>query len=355
MLKTEYDELIGRQNLKASLQPILSLVERMKLREALESCHTDLKTRSISEKSEELAKSIVTRALKEALENEFSILGIGHIKTKLKQRTERGKIWHSLLLDFPTSNRLENILSEGEQRAIAIGSFLAELKLASHKGGIVFDDPVSSLDRHWCKLVAIRITKEAAHRQVIVFTHDTVFLGELQDEIEQQHVTYLIHYLEWIDGSPGHVIEGLPWEHQGYDARLDSLKKNQKRIEKDWQPYPNQELRNKIREQYNDLRTTIERAVQDIVFNDVINRYRDHIRVGKLDKVAGLTEADCTEIKHLYNRCGEVITAHDPSSAKDAPVPTPEKLLADITALETVIQTIKDKRIRIAGATTSTP
>ena len=93
-------------------------------------------------------------------------------------------MFHQLLLDLPIANKIEEILSEGEQRAIALGSFFAELALANHSCGIVFDDPVSSLD-HWRRLnVARRLVEEAKSRQVIVFTHDTSFLGQLCDEIE---------------------------------------------------------------------------------------------------------------------------------------------------------------------------
>ena len=85
---------------------------------------------------------------------------------------------HKLVLDLPVTKKLDEILSEGEQRAIALGSFLAEMHLANHLGGIVFDDPVSSLDHYRRKDVARRLVDEAKIRQVIILTHDTVFLGE---------------------------------------------------------------------------------------------------------------------------------------------------------------------------------
>jgi len=52
--------------------------------------------------------------------------------------------------------------------------------LANHKGGIVFDDPVSSLD------IGIGGRSHPASRrrqirQVIILTHDTVFLADLID------------------------------------------------------------------------------------------------------------------------------------------------------------------------------
>ena len=355
-LKIEYDELIARQNLKTSLQPILALLDRIKFKASLEKCNNDLDTRPISNTSKRLATNVVTPSLKKAIDNEFQTLGIEHIKTKLNQRSEKGKIQYSLLLDLRTTAKLEAILSEGEQRAIAIGSFLAELQLANHKGAIVFDDPVSSLDHHRRKRVADRFVKEAVHRQVIVFTHDTVFLGELLDQIEQQGVAHLIHHLEWSNDTPGHVRKGLPWGHQGYKERLDTLKKYHKRIAMAWPVCPNDDDCAKMCQQYSYLRATIERVIQDVVFKGVVKRYRDWIRVDCLDGIVRVTENNCREIKQLHKRCCDVTEAHDPSSAKNAPVPTPIELGNDIVALEAVIQTIKNARKSTAGAKTpSTP
>lgn len=340
----EYNELIARQNLNASLQPILALLDRMKFKASLEKCNNDLDTRPISNTSKRLATTVVTPFLKDAIDKEFKMLGIEHIKTKLNHRTEKGKPQYSLLLDLPTTHKLEAILSEGEQRAISIGSFLAELQLANHKGGIVFDDPVSSLDHNRRMRVANRIVKEAAHRQVIVFTHDTVFLGELLDQIEQQGIAHLIHHLEWSNDTPGHVHEGLPWGHQGYKERLDTLQKAHRAIAKAWPTSPNEEDCARMCHQYSFLRATIERVIQDVVFNGVVKRYRDWIRVDGLGGIVGFTEPNCKMIQDLHKRCCNVTEAHDPSSAKNSPVPTPTELGDDITALEAAIQAIKDAR-----------
>ena len=230
-LNAQRDELRARLSLGTCQKAVLGLVERMKLKVALENCKKDLKTRSITAKSKELASTVVTSGLQNALEDEFKSIGIGHIGTKLKERNVKGKTKYRLLLDLPTTHKLEEILSEGEQRAIAISSFLAELRLANHSGGIVFDDPVSSLD-HWRRQhVARRLSEEANRRQVIVFTHDTSFLGQLQDELEAGKVTHLVQFLEWRSSSPGHVCPGLPWDHQKYTERIDSLEKAQKTFE----------------------------------------------------------------------------------------------------------------------------
>ena len=45
-------------------------------------------------------------------------------QTKLKERSSRGKMYYQLLLDLPVTNKIDEILSEGEQRAIALGFVL---------------------------------------------------------------------------------------------------------------------------------------------------------------------------------------------------------------------------------------
>ena len=343
-LEAERAELRARTTLFQRLKAVLDLVQRMKIKAMLTKCKDDLKTRGISDKSKDFATQAVTAALKSALDTEFRALGVGHIKTKLNERVERSKMKHKLVLDLPVTTRLDEILSEGEQRAIAIGSFLAELHLAGHKGGIVFDDPVSSLDHHWRKNVAKRLVEEAKVRQVIVLTHDTVFLGELLDHIEQENVDNLMHHLEWLNGSPGHVSEGLPWDHKPYKDRLDKLEREQKTLEKSWPTYPNEGEIAKMRQQYDHLRATIERVIEEVIFSGAVKRYRDWVKVNKLGDVVGFTQAEYDEIARLHKTCCDVVDAHDPSSAKNAPVPNAKQLGKDIADLRLVVEAIKVRR-----------
>jgi energy-coupling factor transporter ATP-binding protein EcfA2 len=353
IFEAERAELRARSSLSPRLKAVLDLIQRMQVKAILTKCKDDLKTRAISDKAKEFASQAVTAALKNALDTEFQVLGVGHVKTKLAERVEKGKMKHKLVLDLPVTTKLDEILSEGEQRAIAISSFLAELYLAGHGGGIVFDDPVSSLDHHRRKQVARRLVEEAKKRQVIVLTHETVFLGELLDAIEQQGVDYLMHHLEWMKDRPGHVSEGLPWEHKSFRDRLDKLEKAQKTMQGSWPAYPNEEERAKMRQQYGLLRATIERIIQDVVFNGVVQRYRDWIRVDRLKDVVGFTEAECKEIARLHKACCEAVPSHDPSSARNAPVPDANQLGRDIEDLKAVVEAIRARRKK--GATGGTP
>ncbi len=343
-LEKELRELVARNNLSTSLKAIIELLNRMKNKSALEKCREDLKTRPISDKSKKLATVAVTEELKKALNAEFQALGIGHIKAKLKERNDRGKMYHQLLLDLPTTRRIDEILSEGEQRVIALSAFFAELTLANHSGGIVLDDPVSSLD-HWRRRnVARRLVNESKRRQVIVFTHDTSFLGQLRDEIDVSGVPSSTSFLEWQGGYPGYVNDGLPWDHQGYKARINALEQAQSKLSKGWPPYPGEKEIAAIRHEYDRLRATLERVIQDVVFNGVVKRYRDWIKVDSLEDVVGFDRAEYKAIQILHKRSCDVVTAHDASSDKAAAVPSATDLGNDIMALKDIVKTVHQRR-----------
>lgn len=349
-LEKELTELSARQRLAACLTAVIDLLERLKRKEALEKCRQDLKTRPMSNKSKELASVAVTDQLRKALDEEFERLGIGHIKTKLKERNDRGRMLHELLLDLPTTNKIDEILSEGEQRAIALGSFFAELALANHSCGIVFDDPVSSLDHKRRGKVAKRMVREAGSRQVIVFTHDVVFLEQLRTECERASIEPAITSLDRVRTNAGIVSSGLPWAHQSVGERIDALEKAQKHFEKlPWPADPSAELAGQITRQYSLLRATIERVVQDHLLNGTVQRFRDYIEVKRLSKVVGLRQAEVDELFRLNQRCHDVVEAHDPVSAKDEPPPTPNELKQDIADLRALVKAVRTRRNAARG------
>ncbi|UDL07153.1 AAA family ATPase [Marinobacter sp. CA1] len=343
-LEEERAELSARLELSKVLAPLLTVLRNIKQKAALQECQRTLNTRPISAKSKELASHAVNEELRAALEEELGALGVDHIRTVLTSRTLKGQMLHRLILDVPTETRIDEILSEGEQRAIALASFFAELATANHKGGIIFDDPVSSLD-HWRRIrVAKRLVEEASKRQVIVFTHDTSFLGQLRDEIDQSATSYRLMYLERDRDSVGYVREGLPWGHQGYKARIESLEIGQQDLAHQWSPYPSEALIRELRILYSELRATVERVIQDVIFNGVVARYRDWVKVNKLKGVVGFSMPEYEAIDRIHKRCCDVVEAHDPSADRGISLPSATDLGTDIQELKRLIVDIKERR-----------
>lgn len=137
-LQKQFAELDARVRLSQVKDAVVAVVTKLAHQAKLVQCLSAVKTKTISFKASELAEKVVSKELAEALNREFKKLGVGTLRVSLQSRTDRGKALHKLKLELLQSRSPVDILSEGEQRAIAIGSFLAEVGLIGGKGGIVF-------------------------------------------------------------------------------------------------------------------------------------------------------------------------------------------------------------------------
>ena len=237
-----------------------------------------------------------------------------------------------------------DIASEGEQRCIALAAFLTELSQASHASSLVFDDPVSSLD-HWHReKIAYRLVKESKDRQVIVFTHDAVFLQELKESVQGTGHEPTIWYLEWIGASPGRCVKGLPWVWKSAGERLNTLEKKQTAIAKTWGIPPSAENIQAMHHVYSLLRATLERFIEQEVLGDVVFRFRSQVKTGFLDRVVGFESQHCKEIQRLVKKCHDVTDAHDPPAGKHATIPNPSDLAKDIEGTKSVREKIKQAK-----------
>ena len=72
-----------------------------------------------------------------------------------------------------------DVLSKGEQKALALADFLAEVTTVPAASPVVFDDPITSMDYRRIHEVADRVLALAKDHQIIVFTHNIWFAAEL--------------------------------------------------------------------------------------------------------------------------------------------------------------------------------
>jgi hypothetical protein len=344
----ELKELEDRKSLSQCINNVVKAVETLRKKKKLQACERDLSTRDISNKSKDLGNRLIDERLQEALDEEFRNLAINHIRTKLKTRNDRGQTLYQVTLHSANSVPLTNVLSEGEQRALALAAFFAELKLSQHNGAVVFDDPVTSLD-HFRRLnLANRMLIEAKQRQVILFTHDSVFLSQLLEEVERQSVQHQLYFLEWHQNKPGKVNAGLPWIHQNYRERIDQIEKDAAALSRNWPTYPSEANILELCKNYSRLRATIERVVQDVILNRVVQRYNDYIKVKNLQNVIGFNSREFTEIYSLYDKCSGVVEAHDHPTSKNTTPASAHELRDDIQHLNDIIKTVKQRQKNVA-------
>jgi len=350
-LQDELAELEARYKCKKKKVHILKAIAKYTMAGILENCTEILKTGPISTKSKELAKNAVTVELEKALDEEFVALDVGHIKTKLKPRAEEGKTYHKILLDVPNKCKVSDVLSEGELRVMAIASFLAELSLANHPGAAIFDDPVSSLDHFRRISVARRLAKESDKRQVIVFTHDTVFLSELRGMVEREGLKAKFYHLEWTTGEyAGYCNAGLPWHHQSFDSRINDLEQEQRKLDSDWIANPPAALCDRMRTAYSHFRAAIEIAVENVFLNGVVRRFENYVPVKNIEKIISLTAAECDELDRLFKLASNITNAHSSGMAANRTPPTPAVFAGHINDLKTLVLAFQNRRTALRQA-----
>jgi hypothetical protein len=184
---------------------------------------------------------------------------------------------------------------------------------------------------------------EAKKRQVIVFTHEIVFLQQLRDACSHAGIEPHLSSLDWGGEGAGFVEIGLPWGHKTTPDRIDYLEKWRSKLEP-WPANPSQAQGGEIIRCYSFLRATIERAVQELLLNRTVERFREYIDVSRIKGVVGIPQSEVDEILRLTQRCHDLVEAHDPVSAKDEPPPTTAELKKDIDDLKVVVESIRARR-----------
>lgn len=146
----------------------MDLEERRKLL----ACCDAVETGSVSRQMTSLRRSLVMENLEKRIIAEIEALALTHIPFTVNDRSQDGQSYFEVGLNAAKAIANSKVLSEGEQRALALACFLAEVGGDTSRQGMIIDDPVSSLDHVRIRRVAARLVKEAATgRQIIIFTH----------------------------------------------------------------------------------------------------------------------------------------------------------------------------------------
>lgn len=329
----EQAELDARRRLAEIKSLVLDAVAKFALCGKLKACADSISTTGMSRKSTELSKTMATQEVADALNAELQLLNVHQLQVAMKPESPGGKTQFKLALELPGGGSLSAILSEGEQRAIAIASFLAELKLGKGLGGIVLDDPVSSLDHARRERVASRLAKEGQSRQVIVLTHDLYFLNVLMQEARKLGTEPACLTLRRGPQGFGVADAALPFEGASTKDRVGQLRQLQVVCAKLRRDNDDAGYRRAVRDLYSHLRMSWERAVEELLFNGVVVRFRKGVETNRLKKVV-VTPEDIATIEQNMTKCS-IFTGHDGAMEANPAMPEPNELSTDVEALET--------------------
>jgi energy-coupling factor transporter ATP-binding protein EcfA2 len=334
-------EFRHRQILSEHMNEISAYVTRarwaVKVQESLGS------TRSITTKHNELFQELVTDRYVTLFEETLKRFK-KDVKVTIETRGFKGETVRQLVLSpksFRTGFSVDQILSEGEKRAVAMADFLTEAALDPDIRGVILDDPVTSLDDNWKKVLAECLAELAQNRQVVVFTHDLVFLYRIKERADALTVDTATHWIMEKDGHPGFVyLDNSPLCEK--DFRSAKVARECYAKAKIADPEEQQML---LQHGFAALRTSYEALIIFDIFNEVIQRFEERLSVGRLNDVY-IDPIITREIIKRVESLSRYIGAHLHSDKFAPTKPAPAELLDEINNFESLRQAQKDLKKR---------
>lgn len=284
-------------------------------------------TRGITNKQKELFEKYVTDDYLNMFRNECHKLN-ANFDIEIVSRGKSGQTLKKLQIK---GNAPGKILSEGEQRAISIANFLTEVQMDKKNIGIVLDDPVSSLDHKRRTKIVNRLLEEACKRQVVIFTHEIAFLLEMKTGAEKKKINFQQQTIRKVGNEPGNISQIIPWHGMSVKDRTGKLKNDLQKIISIWKSGDEDEYFYEAKKWCELLRESWERAVEEILFNDAVQRYNPCIQTQRLKKAPFSLD--------LYNELDKGMTecsawCHDQARAINGNIPNVEELKTYIECFE---------------------
>jgi len=350
-LELERQAIRHREVLSQLLPSIVTYVTDAAWCAKAASAKSGVNPKHITEKEKELFSHVIGETYRRRLEEECKKLNC-ILPIELHTMGQKGQTVRSL--SMKGGYRPDTILSEGEQKAIALADFLTEVSLNPANAGIVLDDPVTSQDHDRKLRIAQRLVEEAARRQVIVFTHDVVFLNELLVCADRQKVEPHAHWIDrHPDGKPGRIVlHDSPSTSKHYDTT-----ERAKQFLTKAKGLAGSEQLDAIRSGMAALRRTVEEAVAKLLLKGVVPRWSDRVIVTGLRRVKW-EEALVEELCTIYEDLSQFIEGHSHTDEAAGAPPQVVDLETRIAAVDALIRRAKadwQKAPKAAKAPVATP
>jgi AAA domain len=226
--------------------------------------------------------------------------------------------------------RPSDVLSEGEQKVIALADFLAETSLKP-PAPVIFDDPINSLDYKRMADVVTRLVFLSETRQVIVFTHNIWFTTELLGRFED-HPQDCSYFDVARDGTRIGIVS------KGTHPRSDTLSSLRGRINSLIQPAEKAtgEVQAALIEKgYELLRSYCEVFVEQELLQGVTQRYQPNVAMTRLQNINfARLEAAVAATNAIFEDSCRYIASHSQPMETLNVRPTLDTLKADWKKLQ---------------------
>ena len=336
-VKKKLQECEGLQKLGVVKEEIVCEIKRRKHVALLTRKKRELSTTQVTKLSKRLATDYVTKTVSDRFLYEANNLKLEHVVLS-DPRGSKGAIRQiPALKEVSTASSISTmqVLSEGEQTAAGLAGFLTEVHFDESKSAVIFDDPMSSLDHQRRSNAAARIVELAQDRQVIVFTHDLIFLAELVKrarylsvEVHQQTIQR--------NGSkqPGQITDKFPWKANDTDSRINILKTDLNKITATRSNMSGDEYEDKTAGWAGRLSETWERTIRSDVIYRVVDRSTTEVKPMLVRIFARISGKDYEEFEKGYSAASTLARRHDKSEEVSYVAPEPEEMEYELNRLK---------------------
>lgn len=317
----DYDDKLKLEKLLPEIKEYINNLNWIHLAKSI-----NLSTQKITTCHNSLFTKYVTQNYINSFNEECKNLN-ANLSAEIKQRGRAGATFSRLTIKG--KNPID-ILSEGEQRSIALANFLAETRLNKNNTCAVFDDPVSSLDHKRRELIADRLVKEAKYKKVVILTHDIAFFLAIFQKCKSFDIECSTVTIKKLGIESGLVLEDTePWIGMTVKNRIKKLNQELQEIRKFYNSIDSisivkvDEYEVKVKSWFGRLRETWERIVEEILFNGSVQRFNPAIQTQKLKKVI-FTQELYKEVELGMTNCSKYV--HDRSMNLGENILTPDEL-----------------------------
>lgn len=295
--RRELTELVASAELFRSWASIEAHVRDAKEVDRLRLLARPLPTlsRGVTELAKVASNELINQSFDELFHEECLALRAPDIKVEFvgrQGRAQRRKV-------LTGKHKPSKVLSEGEQKVLAMADFLAEARLAGITAPVVLDDPVSSLDHRRINEVARRVALLAEQNQVIVFTHDIFFATTLLSLFEESKRCTYFQITD--DEGKGKVTRatGPRWD------TLGSLRKNINGTIQAAKSEDGEAAAALVRTGYDWVRAWCEVFTETELLQGVTQRYQPNVRMTSLSQIKpeALPEAIETVTRVFEDAC----------------------------------------------------
>lgn len=343
-LISEHNELVVKEFLFNNKATILQYFDEYKYKTWINKCQSQLSTNAISRKIGELMENQAVNLQHQEFINHLNCFN-SELASKVllsKTRTSQGNTFQKCSFNG-LSDSINSVLSEGEQKIIALSNFLAECTIDNRKNTIIFDDPVNSLDMDYRDLIANKIIELSRDRQIIVLTHDLSFLRLLIDT-HKMHILADCHVIgiDKYNGISGIVTDEIPYLAKNVQERIDSIRRIL--TEHDALHLTDAHGREtKLDSARKRFRMLLERSVEELLSNKTYERFSKnvHLKKGNLSSYVVTEKSDIDFLLNLFGKYS--VTEHDGGTSTISQLPNKTVIEQDLVDYSTWKDSFKVK------------